>query len=127
MNALTHSKPRVRFEGLDRESYLMHLKSSIEMIPGFSCAYLFGSFARNEDTDWSDIDLAIILKDEPDLSLEKTNPEIYWMRMKLVSSAISHFKDIDFIVYAESQWTMLIEETNPLGFWKELRRDKIRL
>lgn len=124
MTYLSKSQPKTILSGLSRRQWIESLREEIYNLPYVSSAYFFGSFARNEETPWSDVDLAIIVKDEPSDSLIY-NPKNFWSNLERVSEALGNFKDIDLIVYTESQWENWMKEPNPQGFWKDLKRDLV--
>lgn len=122
MKVITRSSPKHKWNGLHRNEYIQNLKLRLLGIPNFSKAYFFGSFARAEETEWSDIDLAVILRDSKPLSNE-FEPKAYWKNLELVSNYLKEFSDLDLIVYTESQWEKLTGDPNALGFWKDIQRD----
>lgn len=119
---LYQSKPKLKWNGAEREDWIKDLKQTLVLLPGFSKAYFFGSFARKEESDWSDVDLIVILKDDGTKNLEDQKQK-YWKNLEFVSQALRRFPDVDLLVYTESQWEKLQSEPNPIGFWKDVERD----
>jgi predicted nucleotidyltransferase len=76
--------------------------------------YLFGSTARGEDSENSDIDLLVIGKIDDDT---RSN-----VRLKILDKGK---KEVNFVVYSKGQYSDLYR--NDKAFYDSIERDKIRL
>ena len=121
MKLIYQSKPKIKFQNLSREEWIVKLSRDLKKIPGFLKAYFYGSFARLEDEPWSDVDIIIILENH-------TIPKSSFLdNLLFVSHFINDYPELEPIVYTISQWENIISDTNPIGFWKDVRKDLIEL
>ena len=117
MKLIYQSKPKIKFQNLSREEWVKKVSLDLKKIPGFYKAYFYGSFARNEDEPWSDVDIIIILEDETLTNKSFLDNLLY------VSQYLNEEPELEPIVYTKTQWKKIISEPNPIGFWKDVRRD----
>ncbi|MCD4784559.1 MAG: nucleotidyltransferase domain-containing protein [Candidatus Eremiobacteraeota bacterium] len=75
------------------------LKTALQVIPGISCSFIFGSFARGEEYQLSDIDLFII--GCPDM--DKLSGAIHQQEDLLQ-------REINYHIYSEKDWIEKIVE-----------------
>ena len=117
MKFVYQSKPKIKFQNLPKEGWIEKVSLDLKKIPGYYKAYFYGSFARNEDEPWSDVDIIIILEDE--IFSKKTFVE----NLIYVSQYFNEYPELESLVYTKSQWEKILSDTNPIGFWKDVRRD----
>lgn len=75
------------------------LKTALQVIPGISCIFIFGSFARGEEYQLSDVDLFII--GCPDM--DKLSEAIHQQEDLLQ-------REINYHIYSEKDWIEKIAE-----------------
>lgn len=102
--ALVAQKPRFTRAGLERAL-------SIALKNRCSEAYLFGSYARNEAHQHSDVDLIVVA--------DSSRPIVE--RFKDFFDIVLQFAPIDLIVYSRDEWRRLKTKPNPLV--KHARRE----
>ncbi len=117
MKLIYQSKPKIKFQNLTKEEWIEKVVQDIKKIPGYYKAYFYGSFARNEDEPWSDVDIIIILEDE--VLSKKT----FLDNLLYVSQYLNEYPELESLVYTKSQWEKIQSDSNPIGFWKDVRRD----
>ncbi len=71
---------------MNKEELIRTLKDYFGQKDGVEFAYLFGSFARGDNHKLSDIDIAVMCKEECDI-----------LRMMSEISRLLHFEDIDIV------------------------------
>ena len=116
MNLIYQSKPKIKFQNLSREEWIKKVSLDLKKIPGFYKAYFYGSFARNEDEPWSDVDIIIVIED---VVQKKT----FLDNLLYVSQFLNEYPELETIVYTKIQWEKIISDPNPIGFWKDVRAD----
>jgi predicted nucleotidyltransferase len=77
----------------------------------FECIYLFGSYARNDQHEYSDIDVAVVVQSEPNDSLECES--ILWRLGWEINNSIEPI--------------LIGREDDPAGFLEEIERTGIRI
>ncbi len=121
MKFVYQSGPKIKFQNLSKEEWIEKVSRDLKKIPGYYKAYFYGSFARNEDEPWSEVDIIIILEDE--VLSKKTFME----NLIFVSQYLNEYPELESLVYTKSQWEKILSDTNPFGFWKDARRDLIEI
>jgi predicted nucleotidyltransferase len=76
---------------------------------------LFGSLARGEISEWSDIDLVII----------KDTPLPFLQRSREVALLCQSTVGVDFLIYTPSEWAQLLTDRNPFGLEEIAQRGRI--
>ncbi len=88
--------------GVGPDTRALHVAKSLRDATDVECVILFGSRARGDWTDRSDIDLMII---EPDTSeLIPRMSEIQQTASELASQAYQHVVDIDFVYLSRAEY-----------------------
>ncbi len=117
MKLVYQSKPKIKFQNISKGKWIEKVSLDLKKIPGYYKAFFYGSFARNEDEPWSDVDIIIILED--DVLSMKTFME----NLLYVSKYVNEYPELEPLVYTKSQWEKILCDTNSIGFWKDVRRD----
>lgn len=117
MKLVYQSKPKSKFQNLSKEEWIGKVSLDLKKIPGFFNAYFYGSFARNEDEPWSDVDIIILLEDEI------FSKKMFMENLLYVSQYLNEYPELEPIVYTRIQWEKIISDPNPIGFWKDVRRN----
>lgn len=90
------------------------LKDLISKYKGISCAFIYGSYAKNKENKASDIDLVVV----GEFHHKKFTRDIRNLEAKLN-------REINFTYYSEKEFT--IEKRNAGGFLNLILKDKILL
>ena len=111
---LAKSRPLISVLDFDRPTLIARITDLLRQ-KNVIMAYLVGSFARQEATAWSDIDL-IIVRDatEPFIERPRAFAELFDIGIPF-----------DILVYTPSEFAAL--EQDPTGFWKATRSERIRI
>lgn len=111
---LERSRPATSILDFDSAGVIAFLTRKLEP-KGVLEAYIFGSFATGNCTEWSDIDLVVVtLTDQPFLERPRQFDEIYELGIP-----------IDLLVYTPEEFADLKGSGAP--FWKEFDRQNIRI
>lgn len=111
---LCQSRPKVSLLDYTREEVMSFLKARLQR-DRVKEAYVFGSFARNEHSAWSDIDL-IIVGDFSAPFVER--PRDFFDLLDLGVA-------VNILVYTEQEFAGLMQ--SPTGFWKEVSKEMARI
>jgi len=111
---LQKSRPKVSILDFDRNALLELIRDNLREKKVIA-AYIFGSFAREKEHLWSDIDL-IIVKDSSLPFIER--PREFF---DLLDIGIP----LDILVYSPVEFARMINEEN--GFWKEVHSKIIQI
>jgi uncharacterized protein len=104
---LRKSRPRVSILDFDRNALLELIRDNLRE-KKVAAAYIFGSFAQENENLWSDIDL-IIVKDSSLPFIER--PREFF---DLLDIGVP----LDILVYSPVEFAKMQNEQN--GFWKEI-------
>lgn len=111
---LQKSRPRVSVLDFDRHALLALIQDNLRPKKVIA-AYIFGSFARETENPWSDIDL-IIVKDSSLPFIER--PREFF---DLLDIGVP----LDILVYTPVEFAKMRSEEN--GFWKEVQSKIIQI
>ncbi len=102
------------YRGKTREGLLNEISSALS--GRCESAWLFGSFARNEERPGSDLDLIVVT--------ETQRP--FLERARDFNDLWSIFPAIDLLVYTPVEFAQIMQENAP-GFRKTIAQEKIRI
>jgi predicted nucleotidyltransferase len=114
MKILERSRPKTSVLDFDPRNVRRFLREKL-LDHGVKEAYLFGSFAEEKCTPWSDLDLVVILQtDLPFVERGRDFEDLFELGIP-----------IDLLVYTPQEFLQLQVSDSP--FWKTFNRQKMKL
>lgn len=111
---LDRSRPAVSILDFPRERIISHAREKLAA-RGVREAYIFGSFAQNTCTAWSDLDLvAVVETDQPFIDRPSRFSDLFDLGIP-----------IDLLVYTPAEFATLTR--NGSSFWRQFDRQKVRI
>lgn len=111
---LAKSRPLLSVLDFDRQALITRISDLLKR-KNVATAYLVGSFARQQATAWSDIDLIVVC--------EATEPFIE--RPRGFAELLDIGIPFDILVYTPTEFAAL--EQDPTSFWKTTQAERIRI
>jgi len=111
---LAKSRPLLSVLDFDRSALLSRITDILKR-KNVAMAYLVGSYARQEATLWSDIDLIIVC--------DSTTPFIE--RPRVFAELLDIGIPFDILVYTPQEFASL--EQDPTSFWKTTQAERLRI
>lgn len=111
---LFKSRPRLSVLDLDRNDFIDQLSCYLKA-KEIKRAYIVGSYARQEASPWSDVDLLIV--HETDLPFVE--------RPRIFDGLRDFGIPIDILVYTPNEF--VAQEQAPTSFWHSTQHDRLRI